>query len=1586
MKRLLLFVICQMIFDCAIVCGQSAKSDSLYAKGVELYNSGRYKEAVPFFEESDKLDKAELDSISNRRNYSAMWLASCYYKLNNENLAQSYYEHYKEIPVDRRKTIVSDSLSELGVQYFSEKKYQEALECLNKCAEIEEIATGKDSWFLSNTLYYLGLVSTNLKLNHKAVEYFKRVVDIYRFKEYDLEPSFVALLNQLALSYNSIQDYENAVNTIEEAAAIAKKIYGENSYNYALVLSNAGLCYRAARNYNQAVSAYRISCDILKSWKDSDFTYFSIRQKEADCLLRNEQYKDASLIFKELLPAYIDKYGKISGEHLYIIEELQTAIKKIGKYEEALKLCDESISLRLELFGKSGIGLAVQYREQADNNVALKRFKDAITSASKSAETYKITKGEQDEYYASALAYLGYCYSYDKQYDKAIEIVKQAIEIRRKTIGEDNPNFITTVLNLGTYYKEIYQFEKAIECGKFVVAQRKKIYGEKHIEYARGLSWLANFYNGAGNYEEAVELEEQACEIFYSTNAPYYLTSLASLASIYSNYGNYLKAVELGKQSLIVCKETLGDRCGSYVTILENLGKFYSDYGNNKEAIKLSENALEISTNLFGENSLENASIQNRMSDYYQQSGNYRSAFLFAQKALAIREKHRDSHPIEYASSLGALSVVYDQLGSYKEADSCALLELQTLRNIIGRNHPKYMKSLGNYVQILLNKGDFQKASEVEDVVLEICKKIYGEDNVVYFEMLEHKATLYGTMLKTNDAIVIYKSISDYCVNHLSPNHPLYLRNQRNLAQALLDKGNFTESRNILISIEPLIVKAFGKLHPIYSEYLSSMSKFYEIIGNYQFAIDLLHEKIAIDKELSGDNQGLYANSLNNLATCFFRMNDCQSAIDCSKNALQIIENLYGKEDYRYAISLSNLCAFYYAIHETEQSIKYGESALELLYKNSGEENTLYATVLNNLAMSYTIMGNTRKAIDLTKRSLGIRSKMLGESNYNCIFLYQILSSQYASINDTVNVLKCEKEFISKFGKHILNTFTYLTSKERESFWNQYSPYFNLSCMASYKFGKSEFNKIAYNSILLSKGLLLTTDTEMEKMLKESNDTSALKLYWQIKDNYVLLNHQYQIPISSRYIDVDSLESVIRKQNIELVNRSRAFGDFTKNIQVKWEDVRNALSPGEIAIEFEKIPAQNDMLYLAYLISYNCEYPIMIPLCNEQKIRKNKNQGNILCKSIWEPLVNEIKDAKTIFFAPSGELYNIPIESIPHWDEECIMSDKWNMYRLSSTRQLTTKRQKEILTSASVFGGIKYDTDSTLLITDSQKYRMSRREIEVGEFVVDSIDLRGGVAYLPATKTEANDIDKALGERHINTILMLDTLATEGAFKDLSGKNLSLLHIATHGFYWTEKEAKYRDNLGFLMFNENQKKYDEDKALVRSGLLLAGANYALMGKKLPEGVDDGILTAKEISQLDLRGLDLVVLSACQTGLGEIKGDGVFGLQRGFKKAGANSLLMSLWKVDDDATRLLMTQFYKNLTSGMSKYESLKQAQKYVREYETEVEMKSDARPSVSAHAKEQAQQNATREKTCKKTKKYQDPYYWAAFILLDALN
>lgn len=415
-------------------------------------------------------------------------------------------------------------------------------------------------------------------------------------------------------------------------------------------------------------------------------------------------------------------------------------------------------------------------------------------------------------------------------------------------------------------------------------------------------------------------------------------------------------------------------------------------------------------------------------------------------------------------------------------------------------------------------------------------------------------------------------------------------------------------------------------------------------------------------------------------------------------------------------------------------------------------------------------------------------------------------------------------------------------------------------------------------------------------------------------------------------------------------------------------------------------------MYAALLSKQGMEIPKMIPLFEEKRL-KNVSKSDfyvtsVLTDLIWQPLAEELQDVQNIYFAPDGELYNIAIESLPAWDGDGLVSDKRNFYRLTSTRELALAKDKNKISTASVYGGLKYDADEQVLINDNKKYPAKRDFTRSS--IADSLNLRSGVEELPATKTEAVDIDKKLAQVKITNWLYTDTLGTEASFKALSGQKRNLLHIATHGFYWTEREAQSMDHLGFLsLANDNLPLYVEDKAMTRSGLLFAGANHALKGKPLPEGVDDGILTAKEISSLDLRGLDMIVLSACQTGLGEVTGDGVFGLQRGFKKAGANTLLMSLWKVDDKATQMLMTQFYTNLMSGKSKFESLREAQRYVREYETEVtENGLDNQTAYQKYKSERNdEENVQQPKlAARKTKPYASPRYWAAFILLDALE
>ena len=220
--------------------------------------------------------------------------------------------------------------------------------------------------------------------------------------------------------------------------------------------------------------------------------------------------------------------------------------------------------------------------------------------------------------------------------------------------------------------------------------------------------------------------------------------------------------------------------------------------------------------------------------------------------------------------------------------------------------------------------------------------------------------------------------------------------------------------------------------------------------------------------------------------------------------------------------------------------------------------------------------------------------------------------------------------------------------------------------------------------------------------------------------------------------------------------------------------------------------------------------------------------------------------------------------------------------------------------------------------------------------------------YLPATLTEVEEIARGFANK---SRLITDVNGTEESFKSLNGSSFDIIHLATHGFFWSDNDVEKRSYVTFLNHLDTSQQTEEDNALMRSGLFFSGANIGLKGESLPDDVEDGVLTALELSNMNLGNVDMVVMSACESGLGETSGEGVFGLQRGFKLAGANTLLMSLWKVDDIATKLLMTEFYKNYLSGKSKQESLKLAQQ-----------------------------------TLRNNSDYADPEYWAAFILLDGFN
>lgn len=592
----------------------------------------------------------------------------------------------------------------------------------------------------------------------------------------------------------------------------------------------------------------------------------------------------------------------------------------------------------------------------------------------------------------------------------------------------------------------------------------------------------------------------------------------------------------------------------------------------------------------------------------------------------------------------------------------------------------------------------------------------------------------------------------------------------------------------------------------------------------------------------------------------------------------------------------------------------------------------------------------------------------------NASILYNM--ARYYNETDSIKTQENYHKALQLQMRVVRDNFSHQTSAEREVFWNMKSYLFKAAPTLAYMHHNNDsILSDVYNAQLFTKGLLLNSEINFHNFLMQTGDSILLKKYDRLELLRRDIDAAYSLPPADRAKQLEEAIKEATQLEKQLVRDCKKFGDFMANLNSTHTEVADALKDNEIAIELMNLDVKGlGDTYLALYLKKGWKTPrckILFSMADLEEIDiKTLNfsgapsthgyinklyRDSRFGQLVWGKLLPELDNVKTIYFAPAGMFYQLGAEYLAI-DSATTMSDRFVCHRLSSTRLIAGRTEaKHKYRSAAVFGGLVYDMDELALRREHDNFKnyvfeqatddYSDLALNTDNTMLDSLALRGDVAYLPGTLIEVQAIGKQLMQHDIPTNMFEQEQGTEEAFKSLDGKGLSLIHIATHGFALTDDTPRNESAFKFIL--------QEDAGgspLSRSGLLLAGANYALKGGKLPVGIENGILTAREISLLDLSGTDLVVLSACRTGAGEIKDDGVFGLQRGFKKAGATTLIMSLWSVSDAATMQMMTAFYSGLMRGLSKHEAFHEAQISVR------------------------------------SAGFEDPCYWAAFVMLDGAN
>jgi CHAT domain-containing protein len=447
---------------------------------------------------------------------------------------------------------------------------------------------------------------------------------------------------------------------------------------------------------------------------------------------------------------------------------------------------------------------------------------------------------------------------------------------------------------------------------------------------------------------------------------------------------------------------------------------------------------------------------------------------------------------------------------------------------------------------------------------------------------------------------------------------------------------------------------------------------------------------------------------------------------------------------------------------------------------------------------------------------------------------------------------------------------------------------------------------------------------------------------------------------------IRSLEDKAETLDKFLTQASAAYKEF--NADIEWQSIRNSLQPKEAAIEFVSFrlydKKRTDTHYAALVVKPGMNSPEWVPLCEESVLtelftkldgEKPQEQARVLYddngaafyNAIWRPLEEVLEYVSTVYYSPSGLLHKVAFSAIPANADSRLM-DKYNLHMVSSTREVVHIKSGTSGKpgSAVVYGGLEYNVDAASMRREALAYKMPESGARISS-VFPNNGFRGGAwNYLFWTKEESRNIQRLLEENKIPVTLYDGAKGNKESFKNLSEKKIPVIHLATHGFFIQDIEKNYGEKERLEQFGVGKKAFENP--LLRSGLILSGGNNAWAGNPV-EGVENGILFADDVAKMNLVGTELVVLSACETGLGTVNNsEGVFGLQRAFKLAGAQTLIMSLWEVDDEGTGVIMNEFYRNWLSGKSMQEAFKEAQRNLR---------SDSR--------------------------YASPFYWAGFVMMD---
>jgi CHAT domain-containing protein/Flp pilus assembly protein TadD len=1162
----------------------------------------------------------------------------------------------------------------------------------------------------------------------------------------------------------------------------------------------------------------------------------------------------------------------------------------------------------------------------------------ALEKSLKALNQYPASLGNQ---YVNNIYYLGTLYFEKEAYDEALDFYQTVLDIYNDNGLQQSQLWKSVTYNNAWIYQNRNQVNEAIASYE-ELKQQLESDSEKQTDLYNSVSNnLGVLYQKTGN--------RGADDLIVTTGTD--VKSIMNGAALAFQRGEYEQALEGYENAFKAINYRQFSDSLLAVKIWAQKALVWKEFGNIDSAKLLLIKTLNYPAVEKSPASEESIMVFNSLGDIYLSTGLIDSAAILLTQASDFASESAAIPTLltfQINNSLGLLQL---EKAQFKEANALFEQNLNMISLSYGDASREYAQTLNNLGAIAIEEGDYNSAENLFVQAGEIFSKL-NPDLITQANLLKNLALIAHGKTDFQKADSLYTAAAELYVATYGEEHLSLLSLYPKMALVQLALGNYPQAEQYFRKVISIATANYGVGSISYANAISGMGLFYQSTGNFAQAEKNLVEAIALYELVFGKKHPAYITAIENLSSIYQAENKLEKALPLLEEALIGDSIVYGINHPQYAATLHNIASVYLAQERFAKAQEMYQSALVIDEKVYGTRSPVYASTQYNLAVLFQKTDQTESADSLFDKVATLRREILGEQHPDYIYTlygWGLLKQTKEEVDTAYQLLNTAVDsYLFLFKEY----FPSMSESEKAAFYHKVNPVFEAFkdfALENYQQIES-LSKQLFDLQLNTKAMLLNASAKMRNKILNSNDQvliSAFNDWLQMKELAVQYYSYSREELEREGINLMRVEEEINSMEKALSLKSNVFNNAFQTDSLTWKKVKEKLAPNTAVLELVRVrkSLKNDsIIYAGLLLTDTSLEPEIIILQDGKKIEerwfkayqnliKYKVTDTLSYVKLWKWLDEAIPDGLAkLYVSPDGIYNKININTLYDKREDEFLLEKENIRIITSARDLLDRSTSSSAESDSLM------LNPLLVLFGSPDFNLGNDEQVALNSGIGLVRLfNGHIPALPGTLAEVEAIDSLTRLKNWRVIKYTEAQATEIAIDEVQSP--SILHIASHGFFKNSDDGY----LGASMRAQNV----AGNPLLRSGLLLAGATVGLAGGlPYPNSYEDGMLTAYETMNLNLEGTELVVLSACETGLGEIKnGEGVYGLQRAFIVAGAKNLIMSLWTVNDYTTQLLMTEFYKRWTQGEDRFTAFRNAQFKIKE-------------------------------------QFPEPYYWAAFTII----